>query len=85
MRRILPFLLSICFAILLIGCVGAPEAYKTANKYRLQAVEPMLQTYSTDHPANQQKVSDLLRSWHAEVQEQQATTQPLPAPAAPIP
>lgn len=73
-NRVFSVLSVVMMGLALMGCqnLKAPGAYKAANQSRLNAVEPMLQTYATDHPADAQKVSDLTRSWHVEVAAQQS-------------
>lgn len=72
--------LAACLALSLFGCATADPAYKVANRNRLAAVKPRLTAYATTQPADeQQKVSDLLSSWQAEVTAQTGTAVAAPA------
>lgn len=68
-------MLTLIAALLLAGCsaLTADAPYKAANRARLQVVEPWLADYAKSQPAaTTQRISDVLQSWHIEVNAQQA-------------
>ncbi len=81
MKRL--FLIAVLLA-LNTGCdsfTTSDPLYVAANRARLQAVGPWLNTYAAEHSNNAQNVADVVSSWRQEIEAQSrhqaAATQPV--------